>query len=218
MPPEALATPPTYTHKLDSFSHGVLTIQVVTRNYPTPGAPWKQVEDPRHLNGHIPIVNTEIERRKNDIDKIDLSHPLLPIAHDCLQYWEAERPLANELCERLDSLKREPRYTESVDQTRGHVQTLEEEINMKDAELERARLELEEANEAKEWLQASVEELRECKQKQQKEIEQLRSKASPQVNIEHIMNMNVYPQGESAGSYRDHCTPLQPLPSRGQLK
>ena len=31
MPPEALITPPRYSNKLDCFSHGVLTIQIVTR-------------------------------------------------------------------------------------------------------------------------------------------------------------------------------------------
>ena len=37
MPPEALTTPPHYSSKLDCFSHGVLTIQIVTRNFPKPG-------------------------------------------------------------------------------------------------------------------------------------------------------------------------------------
>ena len=37
MPPEALIMPPQYSSKLDCFSHGVLTIQMVTRQFPNPG-------------------------------------------------------------------------------------------------------------------------------------------------------------------------------------
>ena len=36
MPPEALDEPPVYSEKLDCFSFGVLTIQVITRQFPKP--------------------------------------------------------------------------------------------------------------------------------------------------------------------------------------
>ena len=47
MPPEALTTPPHYSSKLDCFSHGVLTIQIVTRQFPKPGNARKSIEDPQ---------------------------------------------------------------------------------------------------------------------------------------------------------------------------
>jgi peptidoglycan hydrolase CwlO-like protein len=117
------------------------------------------VEDPRT------IIYSETERRKNDIDQIDPSHPLLPIALNCLQYSEVERPSADELCKRLASLKREPRYTKS-EKTRRHTRIKEEEIDMKHAELERERL----AQKVEE-LAKEVEELKEHIQKQQEDIE-----------------------------------------------
>ena len=85
----------------------------------------------------------ETERRKKDIDLIEPSHPLLPVALHCLKNRDTERPSADELCGRLASLKREPRYTYSVEQTRGHIQRLQEGLGRERATLERERAELE---------------------------------------------------------------------------
>ena len=141
MPPEALISPPHYSSKLDCFSHGVLALQIITRNFPNPGDASRYVDDPRFPTGRVSIHYPETERRKKDIDLIEPSHPLRPIALHCLKDRDTERPSADELCGRLASLKREPRYTHSVEQTRGHVQRLQEEINLKDGELERERAE-----------------------------------------------------------------------------
>ena len=146
MPPEALIAPPHYSSKLDCFSHGVLAIQIITRNFPDPGDASKyiEVQDPRFPSGRALVQFQETERRKKDIDLIEPSHPLRPIALHCLKGIDTERPSADELCGRLASLKREPRYTHSVEQTRGHIQ---EEIERKDDELERERAEHRRANE-----------------------------------------------------------------------
>ena len=141
MPPEALISPPHYSSKLDCFSHGVLALQIITRNFPTPGDAITYMEDPRFPTGRVLVQYPETKRRKKDIDLIEPSHPLRPIALHCLKDRDTERPSADELCGRLASLKREPRYTHSVEQTRGHVQRLQEEINLKDGELERERAE-----------------------------------------------------------------------------
>ena len=45
MSPEVLDNPPVYTKKLDSFSYGVLDIQIVTRQFPNPGPRSKKVKD-----------------------------------------------------------------------------------------------------------------------------------------------------------------------------
>ena len=139
MPPEALVSPPHYSSKLDCFSHGVLTLQIITRNFPNPGDASKYVVDPRYPAGRVLVQFLETERRKKDIDLIEPSHPLRPIALHCLKDIDTERPSADELCGRLASLKREPRYTHSVEQTRRHIQRLQEEIERKDGELERER-------------------------------------------------------------------------------
>ena len=140
MPPEALITPPRYSNKLDCFSHGVLTIQIVTRQFPNPGD--AHVEDPKE--GSFRQV-PERERRKKDIDLIDPNHPLLPLAFHCIHLRAAQRPSADELCEGLATLKGEQMYTRSVEQSREQItsvncdQTLLQQIREKDGELAKAR-------------------------------------------------------------------------------
>ena len=151
MPPEALIAPPHYSSKLDCFSHGVLMLQIITRNFPNPGDASRYVEDPRYPTGRVSVHYPETERRKKDIDLIEPSHPLRPIALRCLKDRDTERPSADELCERLASLKREPRYTHSVEQTREHVRRLQEELERERAEHQRSREQLERKRE--EWLQ-----------------------------------------------------------------
>ena len=136
MPPEALISPPHYSSKLDCFSHGVLALQIITRNFPNPGDASRYVADPKYPTGRALVQFPEAERRKTNIDLIEPSHPLRPIALHCLKDMDTERPSADELCGRLASLKREPRYTHSVEQTRGYIQRLQEEIKRKDDRLE----------------------------------------------------------------------------------
>ena len=118
MSPEALNEPPVYTEKLDCFSHGVLSIQIMTRQFPNPGKRTQTVPFTHSPTGRIEMPVLDAERRKSHIDLINPSHPLLPIATACLSYDEGERPLAQELCHRLASLKQAPQYGESVQQTR----------------------------------------------------------------------------------------------------
>ena len=125
MPPEALTTPPHYSSRLDCFSHGVLTLQIITRNFPNPGDATTIMEDRRFPTGRAFVPIPESERRKKDIDLVEPSYPLLPITLDCLKDRDTERPSADELCGRLASLKGEPRYTHSVEQTREHIHSLE---------------------------------------------------------------------------------------------
>ena len=78
MPPEALISPPHYSSKLDSFSCGVLALQIITRNFPDPGDATRYVDDPRFPTGRVSIHYPETERRKKDIDLIVPSHPSGP--------------------------------------------------------------------------------------------------------------------------------------------
>ena len=115
MPPEALEDPPRYTKKLDCFSEGVMMIQVCTRLWPRPGPRTKTVQDSRSPTGSTQMPVLEHKRRKSHINMIDHSHPLLPIAMNCLNYQENERPSSEELCERLAGLKETREYRESVE-------------------------------------------------------------------------------------------------------
>ena len=117
MSPEALRDRPVYTDKLDSFSFGVLCIQIMTQQLPDPGDRAIEVEDLRYPTGTIEVLVPEIERRQPHISRIDSAHPLLPIALDCLKDRDRERPSCHELCGCMSTLKASPKYTESVQQS-----------------------------------------------------------------------------------------------------
>ena len=114
MPPEAIALPPCYTSKLDCFSHGVLTLQVITRNFPDPGDATTTVEDTALPAGRASVFIPKCDRRKKDIDLVDRSHPLLPTILDCLKDKDTERPSADVVCRRLALLKGEEIYTNAA--------------------------------------------------------------------------------------------------------
>ena len=141
MSPEALRDRPVYTEKLDSFSFGVLCIQIMTRNFPVPGDRFKvmEISDPRIPSGRVQIEVPETERRQSHIDLIDPAHPLLPVALDCLENNDEIRPSCHELCGRISTLKTGPRYTVSVQQSQmniqQHIQDLQQQLHIKDDQL-----------------------------------------------------------------------------------
>ena len=124
MSPEALRDRPVYTDKLDSFSIGVLCIQIMTRQFPDPGDRFNSIEinDPRAPSGTVQVKVPEIERRQSHIDLIDPTHLLLPVALDCLKDRDRERPSCHELCGHISTLKASPKFTESVQQSQVNTQ------------------------------------------------------------------------------------------------
>ena len=117
MPPEAVRDEPVYTEKIDCFSFGVITLQILTRQFPKPGNRWKEIKInqpgiPAGTVAKIPVPETE--RRQNHISIIDPNHTLLQVSLDCLKDRDVERPSAQQLCERVAALKESPKYSESV--------------------------------------------------------------------------------------------------------
>ena len=114
LPPEA-ATPGGYSPKLDCFSFGVLTIQVLTQQPPQPGEQFKivQINDPNFPNG-IETRATEADRRKDHIDLIASNDPLQPVAMSCIKDKAEDRPSSGELCNMLASIKEMDHYTDSL--------------------------------------------------------------------------------------------------------
>ena len=117
MPPEAVLEEPVYTEKIDCFSFGVITLQILSRQFPKPSNRKKRV--PISLPGlpdntmvEVPIPETE--RRQNHISEIDPNHTLLQVALNCLKDEDIERPSARQLCEKVAALKDNPQYSESV--------------------------------------------------------------------------------------------------------
>ncbi len=114
MPPEALEDPALYTDKLDSFSHGVLSIQIVTCQFPEPTECKRRVQDEQYSVGEIYVPIDERERRRAHIDLIRPDHPLLPVTLSCLEYKPERRPSASQLCRQLAILKTISPYVDSV--------------------------------------------------------------------------------------------------------
>ena len=131
MPPEAVKDKPEYTEKLDCFSFGVLTIQMLSRQFPKPGGRLKNVD--MSIPGTFVVSVSEKERRQNHISLVEKDHPLLLVALDCLNDKASDRPTANELCQRLSDLKENVKYRENL---KASQEKDEEEIRKKDEEIE----------------------------------------------------------------------------------
>lgn len=146
MPPEALADPPVYSKKLDSFSFGVVTLHVLTRRFPNPGPATREVEHPDSPSGCIKMPVLETERRRSDIALVEPTHRLLSVALTCLCHQERERPTSHELCRRMAEIKTTSLYsqsvqeaTEEVEQLRGKVEELQRRLRATEQEF-RARV------------------------------------------------------------------------------
>ena len=61
----------------------------------------------------------EVERWKNHIDLVQPNHPLLTISLNCLNELESDRPSAQEICERVATLKESAEYTASMKEVDG---------------------------------------------------------------------------------------------------
>ena len=114
MSPEALDQPPVYTEKLDTFSFGVILVQISTRQYPEPTDRFQRIEipNPQNPSNKIKVLTPipEVKRRQAHISLIESAHPLLPIALKCLKDEAVERPSSQQLCQSLDAIKRTVKY------------------------------------------------------------------------------------------------------------
>ena len=106
MPPEGDTN---YSNKLDCFSFGVLSIQILTGHYPQPSDPF-QVVEVKNQQLRVP----ERERRKCHLDLISSDHLILPLALNCIQDKEVNRPLSSAICARLLDIKKSSQYTETI--------------------------------------------------------------------------------------------------------
>ena len=118
MPPEAVDDKPVYTEKIDCFSFGVITIQILTQQFPKPGDRRQkvQINHPGLPRGMVEVRLAEVDRRQDHISEVDPSHPLLLIALDCLKDRGVDRPSAQQLCERVTALKESSEYRNIQDQ------------------------------------------------------------------------------------------------------
>ena len=102
MPPEALSSRPRYDEKLDVFSFGILILHVCTNQwlYPAPSL----VDDPQ--NPGVPKQLTEVQRRQEYFDMVDVNNPLRAIAASCLQNLPSQRPSTATIVPHLEEIHR----------------------------------------------------------------------------------------------------------------
>ena len=88
---------------------------MLTQEFPNPRDRRRVVpsDSPGLPNGILELRIPEIDRRQNQIDKVDPNHPLLAVTLDCLKDSYVERPSARHLCKRVAALKETPEYNES---------------------------------------------------------------------------------------------------------
>lgn len=110
MPPECFVSPPKLTKKTDSFSFGVLTIQLDTQMYPKP----KNESD------------IEIVRRKTDIERMEGNSHFKPFALECLNNDCQLRPTLAALSSKISLLKNSALYQSSVKKSRSECSVLKE--------------------------------------------------------------------------------------------
>ena len=155
MPPEALNEPPVYSEKLDCFSFGILTLQVLTQKFPDPSNRFRSIEVCQPGNASVKfqakVSVPEVERRSNHIKLVKMN-TLLPVALDCMNDTSINRPTSSQLCHRLAMIKEnEPSYHKSMQgsvtlqklfatsqkQILDKEQELKSTISDKDSEIER---------------------------------------------------------------------------------
>ena len=88
MPPEATANNPQYTESVDIFSIGVLAVEVTTQSPPSPSI-------------HGIGITDEVERRTEDLVKMENSHRSKPLVLKCLQNNYKDRPNIDQVLSEL---------------------------------------------------------------------------------------------------------------------
>ena len=175
MPPEAVREKPVYTEKIDCFSFGVITLQIITQKFPEPGNRRQEIQlnNPDLPCGTYERIVPETERRQNHISKVDSNHSLLQIILNCLKDKDNERPTAQELCDRLETIIER-------DELRSLRSKFEESLQEKDQQLEQLKRVKDEAikekgkleREKDEEIKTLERELHEMKEQLKKENEQ----------------------------------------------
>ena len=136
----------------------------MTRRFPTPKESKREREFPESPTGVIEVPVPELERRQADINRIAPTHPLLPLALDCIKDKERLRPSTAQLCQRLAALKEAPAYSESVEgrqeEEAAGEQLAEGRASLEEEERENAELR-EQLKQNEEQLQKTVQQLAE---------------------------------------------------------
>ena len=148
MPPEAVKEKPEYTEKIDCFSFGVVTLQILTKLFPDPGDRVVTINDSRYPRA-VKMDVPEIDRRQNHIRQVDPSHPLIVVVLDCLKDDDHERPSAYDICERTGFMRISIERSDPLYRMSGntcelfqHVLSLRDQLNTKERDLWQKNLQI----------------------------------------------------------------------------
>ena len=201
MPPEALRARPRYSDKLDTFSTGVLIIQMITRKFPAPTDAEIVMEDPTAPTGEKIVLIPELERRKDDVNKVPSSHPLLPIAQHCLKDRDRERPSAAQLCQSLAELKAAPDYEESKRGSQQQIAVLPQ----MGTSLETRQKEIEELEQRVQQLATDEQEIQAEEQSKEREVVEQRQQVQ---SLQMTSQSTPASPHQKVRSLKTHYTPL----------
>ena len=134
MPPEALedVTSIHYGKELDVFSFGCVMLHTLSHQWPTPSQ--AVIINPE--TGLVTGGRSEAERRSQYFDRIDRSRSdvLIPLIESCLSNLPKNRPSIVRVCDQLEGQLADRERASSNELT---VSALQQEIQQKDAELQR---------------------------------------------------------------------------------
>ena len=99
MPLEARSEVPCYDESLDCFSYGVLILHILTGEWPIPS-------DKIHDEGRPVGVLSDIDQRREFIEKIDENHPLMGLIHNCLDH-KSKRSSAKVILKKVEEVQKQ---------------------------------------------------------------------------------------------------------------
>ena len=143
MPPEALedGINVCYGKELDVFSFGCVMLHTLSHQWPTPSQ--AVIINPE--TGLATGGQTEVERRSQYFERIDRSRSdvLIPLIENCLSNLPKNRPSIVRVCDQLDGQLVDRECNSSNELT---VSALQQEIQQKDAEIQRNYSEIQQKN------------------------------------------------------------------------
>ena len=183
LPPDVLNRAPSQMTQLDDvFSFGVVLIQILTKQLPSPTGHSELVYLPDYEET-VTMAVPETKRRQSHLQLIQETHPLRPFCLQCLKKNKRECPSMEELSKRLSELKQSQLFKDSQSEADTCISR----------ELQLVKKQLEEQNKLVETKSKEVEECRaECRRLVTDHERQLKEKEAAVLNMDQQLRDSRY--------------------------